>query len=123
MAREQNSNFEEDSFGIHVLSYALEVCFRQVRIVCNLCKYTLQAVQRSSQHHITGVTRAGAVETIRCQELPRFRLQLRVLGSVRQISMVQLNQQPLRAVEVIGQNDEDHALPRSRISSDDWVRR
>ena len=96
---------------------------RQIRIVCDLCQHALQPVQRPGQRRIACIARADAIEPVRCQQFPRLRLQLRVLGSVRQIRMLQLHQQPLRAIQVIRQHHQDHALRCLRILSDVRVRR
>ena len=120
----QNANIKEKAVGIHLLPEPVEVGLAElVRLVRELHQQTLQTVERRFDFEVAGLASRF--------DLPGgwwpVALSPRSASGIAEASlllgMIELDQQSLRAVEVVAENDDHHPLPRLRIDRHGYRRR
>ena len=79
----QDTNFEEDAFGVHFFAYATEVgATEDGGTVGNLGEDTLQSIESAGQSGIARLACSCAVKAIGSEQIAGFGLQLNVFDGI-----------------------------------------
>src|ERR1700722_6340329 len=104
----QNTYLEEQSLVIFFLPNAVDVSASQlVARICNLKKHPFKLIERSIEKSVVGTR---AIKPIIGKQLLGFCLQWKINVVSLATSMIHLNKETFRSVEVIVKNEEHHAL-------------